>query len=59
MDHFSDEGVVKVAPPLLGSQNEQPHPRFHQQPDRLQKEGVEFNGDWRLGGLCFDDNATG
>ena len=40
MGYPSDEGVFKAAPSLKGgSQNEQPHPRFHQQPDRLQKEG--------------------
>ena len=38
MVHPSDEGVFKGAPSLKGgSQNEQPHPRFHQQPGRLQK----------------------
>ena len=38
--HPSDEGVFKAAPSLKGgSQNEQPHLRFHQQPARLQKKG--------------------
>ena len=57
----SDEGVFKEAPSLKGgSQNEQPHPRFHQQTDRLQKEGVEFNGDWSAGSDCVSTtNATG
>ena len=57
----SDEGVFKAAPSLKGgSQNEQPHPRFHQQPDGLQKEGVEFNGDWSAWSGCVSTtNATG
>ena len=45
--HPSDEGVFKAESSLKGgSQNEQPHLRFHQQPERVPKEGVEFSGDW-------------
>ena len=61
MDHPSDEGVVKAAPSLKGgSQNEKPHPRFHQRPDRVPKEGVEFSGDWSAWSGCVSTtNATG
>ena len=60
MVHPSDEGVFKAAPSLKGgSQNEQPHPLFHQQPDLLQKEGVEFSGDWSAWNDCVSTtNAT-
>ena len=58
--HPSDEGVFKAAPSLKGgSQNEQPHPRFHQQPDRLQKEGGRIQRRLeRLEWLCFDDKCN-
>ena len=59
--HPSDEGVFRAAPfPKGGSQNEQPHLRFHQQPERVPKEGVEFSGDWRAWSDCVSTtNATG
>ena len=61
LDHPSDEGVFKSALSLKGgSQNEQPHPHFHQQPGRLQKKGVEFSGDWSAWSGCVSTtNAKG
>ena len=42
------------------NQNERPHPRFHQRPERVPKEGVEFSGDWTaLSGCVSTTNATG
>ena len=60
MGHPSDEGVFKAAPSLKGgSQNEQPHPRFHQQSDRLQKEGGRIQRRLeRLEWLCFEDKCN-
>ena len=50
----SDEGVFKAAPSLKrGSQNEQPHPRFHQQPGRLQKRGSNSAAIGALGMTVF------
>ena len=60
MVHPSDEGVFRAAPSLKGgSQNEQPHPRFHQQPDRLKKEGGRIQRRLeRLEWLCLDDKCN-
>ena len=50
----SAEGVFKAAPSLKGgSQNEQPHPRFHQQPARLQKKGSNLAAIGALGVAVF------
>ena len=41
-------------------QSEGPHPRFHQQPARLQKTGVKFSGDWSAWSGCVSTTiATG
>ena len=46
--------------PQTGESERTTSPRFHQQPDGLQKEGVEFNGDWSAGSDCVSTtNATG
>ena len=43
-----------------GNQNERPHPRFYQRPERVPKEGVEFSGEWTaLSGCVSTTNATG
>ena len=44
----------------IGNQNERPHPRFHQRPERVPKEGVKFSGDWGAWSDCvLTTNATG
>ena len=46
--------------PQRGESERTTSPRFHQQPDRLQKEGVAFSGDWSAWSDCVSTtNATG